>query len=101
VALGSTRHLEISLAAIIPSRSKEDKISSSKLQGSQLPPDVSGIADSVFVDPVEFPVASDVAPWYDVSGSMAARGVADITSRISRDEDDEASLWRKRRSSRW
>jgi hypothetical protein len=28
---------------------------------------------------------------------MAARGVADITSRISRDEDDEASLWWKSR----
>jgi hypothetical protein len=24
---------------------------------------------------------------------MAARGVADITSKISTDEDDEASLW--------
>jgi hypothetical protein len=97
VALGSTRHFEISLATISPSRSKEDKISSSKLQESQLPPDVSGIADSVSVDLVELPAASDVAAWYDgVSGSMAARGVADMMSRISRDEDDEASLWRKK-----
>jgi hypothetical protein len=30
---------------------------------------------------------------------MAARGVAEITSRISRDEEDEASLWRKKK--RW
>jgi hypothetical protein len=27
---------------------------------------------------------------------MAARGVAEITSRISREEEDEASLWRKK-----
>jgi hypothetical protein len=53
----------------------------------------------VSVDLAEVPVASDVAAWYDdVSGSMAARGVADMTSRISRDKDDEASLWRKNRS---
>jgi hypothetical protein len=26
---------------------------------------------------------------------MAARGVADITSKISTDEDDEANLWRE------
>jgi hypothetical protein len=47
------------------------------------------------VDPAELSVASDVVAWYDVSGSMAARGVADIMSRISKDEEDEASLWRK------
>jgi hypothetical protein len=94
VALGSTRHFEISLAVISPSCSSEDKTSSSKLQGSHLPPNVSGIADSVSVDLAEFPVTSDVAAWCDeVSGSMAARGVADITSKISSDEDDEASLW--------
>jgi hypothetical protein len=28
---------------------------------------------------------------------MVARGVAEMMSRISRDEDDEASLWRKNR----
>jgi hypothetical protein len=50
----------------------------------------------VFVDPAEFPVALDVVAWRDVFGSMAARGVADMTSRISTDEDDEASLWRRR-----
>jgi hypothetical protein len=93
--LGSTRHLEISLAAIKPSCSREDKISSFRLQVSQLPPEVLGIADSMSDDLPEFPVASDVAAWYDVSGSMAARGVADMTSRISRDKDYEASLWRK------
>jgi hypothetical protein len=65
-----------------------------KLQGSQLPPDVSGIADSVSDDLAEFQVTSDVAAWCDVSGSMAARGVADITSKISSDEDEEANLWR-------
>jgi hypothetical protein len=59
-APGSTRHLEISLAAISPSCSKEDKVSSSKLQGSQLPPKVSGIVDSVSDDLAEFAAASDV-----------------------------------------
>jgi hypothetical protein len=83
------------LAAISPSCSKEDKISSSRLQGSQLPPEDSGIADSVSDDLAEFPAASDVAAWWDVSGSMAARGVAEMTSRTSRDEEDEASLCRK------
>jgi hypothetical protein len=29
---------------------------------------------------------------------MAARGVADMTSKISIDEDDEASLWRENRA---
>jgi hypothetical protein len=55
-ALVSTRHLEISLAAISPSCSIEDKMSSSRLQGSHLPSDVSGIADSISAkDPVELP----------------------------------------------
>jgi hypothetical protein len=27
---------------------------------------------------------------------MAARGMAEITSRISREEEDEASLWQKK-----
>jgi hypothetical protein len=66
------------------------------LQGSQLPPEVSGIADSVSDDLAEFPAASDVAAWCDVSGFMAARGVAEMTSRILRDEEDEAILWQKR-----
>jgi hypothetical protein len=92
----STRHLEISLAAIRPSCSKEDKDSSSRLQGSQLPPKVSVIADSVFDDFVEFSAASDVAAQWDDSGSMAARGVGEIMSRISREEEDKASLWRKK-----
>jgi hypothetical protein len=94
-ALESTHHLEISLAAIRPSCSKEDKVSSSRLQGSQLPPKVLGIADSVSDDLTEFSVASDAAARWDDSGSMAARGVAEITSRISREEEDEASLWQK------
>jgi hypothetical protein len=47
-------------------------------------------------DLAEFSAASDVAAWWDVSGSMVARGVAEITSRISREEEDEASLWRKK-----
>jgi hypothetical protein len=95
-ALESTRRLEISLAAISPSCSKEDKVSSSRLQGSQLPPEVSGIADSVSDDLAEFPAALDAAAWWDVSGSMAVRGVAEITSRLSREEEDEASLWQKK-----
>jgi hypothetical protein len=48
-------------------------------------------------DLAEFPAASDVAAWWDVSGSMTARGVVEITSRISRDEEDKASLWRKKK----
>jgi hypothetical protein len=52
----------------------------------------------VSVDLAEFPVASDVAAWCDeVSGSMVARGAADMTSKISSNEDDEASLWRSNR----
>jgi hypothetical protein len=48
------------------------------------------------IDLVEFLVASDVMAWCDeVSGSMAARGVADMMSKILSDEDDEASLWRE------
>jgi hypothetical protein len=58
-APGSTRHLEISLAAIRPSYSKEDRIPSSRLQGSQLPPEVSGMADSVSDDLAELLAASD------------------------------------------
>jgi hypothetical protein len=58
-ALGSTHHLEIALAAINPSRSKEDKISSFRLQESQLPPKESGVADSVSAeDPVTWLLVS-------------------------------------------
>jgi hypothetical protein len=49
-APGSTCHLEISLAAMRPSCSKEDRISSFMLQESQFPPEVSGMADSVSED---------------------------------------------------
>jgi hypothetical protein len=50
----------------------------------------------VSVDLAEFLVTSEVAAWCkEVFGSMAARGVADMTSKISIDEDDEASLWRE------
>jgi hypothetical protein len=93
----STRHLEISLATIRPSCSKEDKVSSSRLQGSQQPPEVLGIADSVSDDFAKFSAALDAAARWDDSGSMAARGVAEIMSRISREEEDKASLWRKKR----
>jgi hypothetical protein len=58
-APGSTCHLEISLAAIRPSCSNEDRIPSSRLQGSQLPPKVSGMADSVSDDRIELSAASD------------------------------------------
>jgi hypothetical protein len=47
-------------------------------------------------DLAEFLAASDAAAWWDDSGSMAARGVVEIMSRISREEEDEASLWRKK-----
>jgi hypothetical protein len=93
----STRHLEISLAAIRPSFSKEDKVSSSRLQGSQLPPEVSGIEDSVSDDLAEFSAASNTAARWDDSGSMAARGVVEIMSRISREEEDELLRWKSDR----
>jgi hypothetical protein len=32
---------------------------------------------------------------------MVARGVAEMMSRISKDEEDEASLWRKKKIHRW
>jgi hypothetical protein len=48
-------------------------------------------------DPAEFQVTSDVVAWcVEVSGSMAVRWVADMMSKISTDEDDEASLWREK-----
>jgi hypothetical protein len=55
----STHHLEITLVATSPSCSREDKVSSSRLQGSQLPPKVSGMADSVSDDFDELAAASD------------------------------------------
>jgi hypothetical protein len=61
VALVSTRHLEIALDATSPSCSREDKVSSSRLQGSQLPPEVLGMADSVFDDLAKLAAASDAA----------------------------------------
>jgi hypothetical protein len=96
-APGTTRHLEISLAAIRPSCSNEDRIPSSRLQGSQLPPKVSGMADSVSDDRAELSAASDFEAWRGDSGSMAARGVAEMTSKIlSEEEEDDASLWREK-----
>jgi hypothetical protein len=97
VAPGSTRHLEISLAAMRPSCSKEDRISSFTLQGSQSPPEVSGIADSVSEDRAEPSATLDLEAWRGDSGSMAASGVAVMTSKISsEDKEDHASLWRKK-----
>jgi hypothetical protein len=97
IAPGSTHHLEISLAATRPSHSNEDRVYSSRLQGSQLPPEVSGMVDSVSDDRAEPSAASDFEAWRGDSGSMAARGVAEITSKIlSEDEEDDASLWRKK-----
>jgi hypothetical protein len=55
------------------------------------------MADLVSDDLVEYPAASDVVAWWDVSGSMVARGVAEMMARI-KDEEDEASLWRKKKS---
>jgi hypothetical protein len=93
VAPGSTRHLEISLVAMRPSCSKEDRISSFMVQGSQSPPEVSGMADSVSEERAEPSAASDLEAWRGDSGSMAASGVAVMTSKIS--SEDDASLWRK------
>jgi hypothetical protein len=54
------------------------------------------MADSILEDRVEPSVASDLEAWRDDSGSMVARGVAVMTSKISsEDEKDDASLWRK------
>jgi hypothetical protein len=95
-APGSTRHLEISLAAMRPSCSKEDRISSFILQESQSPPEVSGMADSVSEDRAEPSAALDLEAWRGDSGSIAANGMAVITSKISsEDEEDDARLWRK------
>jgi hypothetical protein len=54
------------------------------------------MVDSVSDDRAELSVASDFEAWRGDSGSMAARGVAEMTSKIlSEDEEDDASLWRK------
>jgi hypothetical protein len=54
------------------------------------------MADSVLEDRAEPSAASDLEAWRGDSGSMAASGVAVITSKISsEDEEDNASLWRK------
>jgi hypothetical protein len=67
------------------------------LQESQLPLEVSGMADSVLDDRAEPSAASDLEAWRGDSGSMAASGVVVITSKISsEDEEDDASLWRKK-----
>jgi hypothetical protein len=67
------------------------------LQESQLPPEVSGMADSVSEDCAEPSAASDLEAWRGASGSMAANSVAVITSKTSsKDEEDDASLWRKK-----
>jgi hypothetical protein len=94
---GSTHHLEISLVAMRPSCSKEDRISSVILQESHSPPEVSGMADSVSEDLAEPSVASDLEAWQGDSSSMVASGVAEITYKISsEDEGDDASLWREK-----
>jgi hypothetical protein len=55
------------------------------------------MADSVSDDRAELSAASDFEAWRGDSGSMAARGMAEITSTISsEDEEDDASLWRKK-----
>jgi hypothetical protein len=66
------------------------------LQGSQSPPEVSGKADSVSEDRAEPSAASDLEVWRGDYGSIAASGVAVITSKISiKDKEDDANLWRK------
>jgi hypothetical protein len=67
------------------------------LQESQLPPEVSGMADSVSEDRAEPSAASNLEAWRGDYGSMAASGVVVITSKTSsKDEEDDASLWRKK-----
>jgi hypothetical protein len=54
------------------------------------------MADSISEDRAEPSAASDLEAWRGDSGSIAASGVAVITSKISsEDEEDDASLWRK------
>jgi hypothetical protein len=55
------------------------------------------MADSVSDDRAELSAASDFEAWRGDSGSIAARDVAEMTSNISsEDEEDDASLWRKK-----
>jgi hypothetical protein len=54
------------------------------------------MADSVSEERAEPSAASDFEAWRGDSGSMAASGVAVMTSKtLSEDEEDDASLWRK------
>jgi hypothetical protein len=54
------------------------------------------MADSISEERVEPSAASNLEAWRGDSGSMAASGVAVITSKISsEDEEDDASLWQK------
>jgi hypothetical protein len=54
------------------------------------------MANSVSDDIAELSAASDFVAWRGNSGSMAARGVAEIISKTSKEEEeDEASLWRE------
>jgi hypothetical protein len=54
------------------------------------------MADSVSDDRAELSAASDFEAWRGDSGSIAARGVAEMTSKISSEnKEDDASLWRK------
>jgi hypothetical protein len=55
------------------------------------------MAGSVSDDRAELIAALDFEAWRGDSGSIAARGVAEITSKISsEDEEDDASLWQKK-----
>jgi hypothetical protein len=55
------------------------------------------MADSVSDDRAELSAALDFEAWRGNSGSMVARGVAEMTSKISsEDEEDDASLQWKR-----
>jgi hypothetical protein len=63
------------------------------------------MADFVLDDIAELSAASDFVAWRGDSGSMAARGMAEMISKTSKEEEeDEASLWReshrRRRKSR-
>jgi hypothetical protein len=54
------------------------------------------MADSVLDDTAELLAALDFVAWRGDSGSMEARGVAEMISKTSKEEEeDEASLWRE------
>jgi hypothetical protein len=50
------------------------------------------MADSVSDDAAELSAASDFAAWRGDSGSMATRGMAEIISKTSKEEEEDKVL---------